>query len=163
MRSSVLKNLISFKKAFPTLCFADAVHVTNGSCRLLGSTTRLAKASDVNLSLGDMSLDSASFCFWTCVLGSDRHNIAQTIHIGYELGTLRQCRSQKFQKCVRKLSEICQKTVSYIKLSEICQKCVRKVSKMCQIQNYVKNVSDQNQKCLRNVSKVKNVSEKHQF
>lgn len=85
MRRSVLKNLISFKKAFPTLCFADAVHVTNGSCRLLGSTTRLAKASDVNLSLGDMSLDSASFCFWTCVLGSDRHNIAQTIHIGYEL------------------------------------------------------------------------------
>ena len=78
-------------------------------------------------------------------------------------GTLRQCRSRKFQKCVRKQSEIGQKTVSYIKLSEICPKCVRKVSKMCQIQNYVKNVSDQNQKCLRNVSKVKNVSEKHQF
>ena len=78
-------------------------------------------------------------------------------------GTLRQCRSQKFQKCIRKQFEIGQKAVSYIKLSEICPKCVRKVSKMCQIQNYVKNVSDQNQKCLRNVSKVKNVSEKHQF
>ena len=59
--------------------------------------------------------------------------------------------------------KICQKTVSYIKLSEICPKCVRKVSKMCQIQNSVQNVSDQNQKCLRNVSKVKNVSVNHQF
>ena len=39
-------------------------------------------------------------------------------------GTLCFCRSQEFQKCVRYLSEICQKTVSYKKLSEKCLKCV---------------------------------------
>ena len=86
-----------------------------------------------------------------------------TCNLGRPAGTLRQCRSQKFQKCVRKLSEICQKTVSYIKLSEICPKCVRNVSEMCQLQNSVQNVSDQNQKCLRNLSKVKNVSVNYQF
>ena len=49
--------------------------------------------------------------------------IAPRICSGF--GTHDQCRSQKFQKTVRYLSEICQKTVSYKNVSENSLKCVR--------------------------------------
>ena len=43
-------------------------------------------------------------------------------------GTQSQCRSRQFHKCVRKLFEICQKTVSYKKLSENYLKSVTYMS-----------------------------------
>ena len=45
-----------------------------------------------------------------------------------KLGTLGWCGSHKFQKCVRNVSDKCQKTVSYKNLSENYLKCVRYLS-----------------------------------
>ena len=74
-------------------------------------------------------------------------------------GTLVQCRSQKFQKCVIYLSEICQKTVSFKNLSENHLNCVRYLSEMCQIQISVIILSEKFCKCLKYVSVAKKVSE----
>ena len=75
------------------------------------------------------------------------------------VGTLVQCRSQKFQKCVIYLSEICQKTVIYKNLSENHLNCVRYMSEICQIQISVIIMSEKFWKCLKYVSVAKNVSE----
>ena len=56
------------------------------------------------------------------------------------LGTQYQCRSQKFQKTVRYISEICQKTVNYKNVSENCHKCVRILSENCQMQISVRTL-----------------------
>ena len=53
------------------------------------------------------------------------------------MGTQVECRSQKFQKTVRYLSEICQKTVSCKNQSEISHKCVRYLSEISHMQNCV--------------------------
>ena len=50
--------------------------------------------------------------------------------------------------------KICQKTVSYIKLSEICPKCVRKVSEKCQKCVRFKIMSKMCQTKIRNVSEM---------
>ena len=71
------------------------------------------------------------------------------------MGTLVQCRSQKFQKCVIYLSEICQKTVSFKNLSEKHLNCVRFLSEMCQIQISVIILSEIFWKCLIYVSVTK--------
>ena len=63
-----------------------------------------------------------------------------------------QCRSQKFQKTVRYLSEICQKTVSCKNQSEISHKCVRSLSEISQMQNCVRSLLEKIWKSVRNVS-----------
>ena len=78
-------------------------------------------------------------------------------------GTQVQCRSQKLQKSVIYLSEICQKTVSYIKQSDKSQICVWFQSENCQIQKSVRKESEKFWKSLRNVSVFINVSENCQL
>ena len=58
--------------------------------------------------------------------------------------------SKMCQKCVKKLSKICQKT-------KICQKCINNVSKNCQKHKSDKNVSRNSPKSDKNVTKYKNV------
>ena len=76
-----------------------------------------------------------------------------------DFGTQDQCRSQKFQKTVRYLSKICQKTVSYKNQSENSKKCVRYKSENCQLQISVRTLLEKIYKCIRNVSVFINVSE----
>ena len=78
-------------------------------------------------------------------------------------GTHDECRSQKLQKTVRYLSEICQKTVSCKNQSEFCQKCVRILSENSQMQNCVRSRLETIWKSVRNVTVFKNVSENCQF
>ena len=62
------------------------------------------------------------FNVWELQKGLNTSNIALWRK---KVGTLSQCRSQKFQKSVKYLLEICQKTVSYKNQSENSKICVR--------------------------------------
>ena len=81
------------------------------------------------------------------------------MHLESKFGTHVQCRSQKFQKTVIYLSEICQKTVIYKKQSENSKKCVRYQSENCQLQISVRTLLEKIYKCIRNVSDFINESE----
>ena len=65
------------------------------------------------------------------------------------LGTRRQCRSQKLQKTVRYLSENCQIEKSNRNQSEMCQISVIKLSDVNICQNSLRKDLEMDQKCVR--------------
>ena len=94
-----------------------------------------------------------------CVKTRPRPERARRRDSRNSFGTHDQCRSQKFQKTVRYLSEICQKTVSYKNQSENSKKCVRYKSENCQLQISVRTLLENIWNCIRNVSDFINESE----
>ena len=88
---------------------------------------------------------------------------APSLRMNTIFGTHDQCRSQNFQKTVRYLSEICQKTVSYKNQSENSKKCVRYKSENCQLQISVRTLLENIWNCIRNVSDFINESENCQW
>ena len=79
-----------------------------------------------------MCITNYSGAVWTAQVfisaqSSSRPEVTTFVDNGFSslFGTFLDLWSLGFQKCVRKLSENCQKTVSFKNMSKNCQKCVR--------------------------------------